>query len=82
MDDANREEAVRSNGRPASGLPPAVIGNKPRIEASRGDSSVRTTAGLQILPGFFNQPIEPAGIHVVLELPVPFVGISLGKPSA
>lgn len=67
---------------PAAEHPLAGGGNMPKISATRGESSVRAASIKLILPRFFDEPVQTPRRHILLDLPVPFVGVELGKPSA
>jgi hypothetical protein len=43
-------------------------------------SSIGAAPLSPILPSFFNEPIETAGLNISDKLPVPFLGVKLGKP--
>jgi hypothetical protein len=45
-----------------------------------GGSSLGAAPLSQVMPTFFNEPIETAGVNISDKLPVPFLGVKLGKP--
>jgi hypothetical protein len=81
-DDGDLGQALRNSGQPAPVRQRAVDDSRPRIEASRGDSSIGAASRLQIPASFLGEPIEPSGGYIGLELPVPLHGIKFRKASA
>lgn len=54
----------------------------PKISATRGESSVHAPSIKLILPRFPDEPVQSPRRHILMELPVPLVGVELRKPSA
>src|SRR5713226_8826332 len=74
--------AMRSSRRRGAAPLPAGRDSMPRNVWPRGVSQIGAPPLAQILQGFVGKRIQSAGRHVLLELPVPVLGIQLRKPGA